>query len=41
MIPLYSGVKRLDCSKLYEQVLAERKLEKALSDVKARVFADK
>lgn len=39
MVPLYSGVKRLDCSKLYEQVLQERMLEKKLADVKARVFA--
>lgn len=40
MIPLYSGVKRLDCSKLYEQTLKERNREKALGDVSSRVFGD-
>ncbi|ANO57514.1 hypothetical protein [Vibrio phage vB_VhaS-tm] len=40
MIPLYSGVKRLDCSKLYEQTLKEREREKALSDIKSSVFSD-
>lgn len=40
MIPLYSGVKRLDCSKLYEQTLKEREREKALSDLKSNVFGD-
>lgn len=38
MVPLYSGVKRLDCSKLYEQTLKEREREKALGDVASRVF---
>lgn len=40
MVPLYSGVKRLDCSKLYEQTLKERERDKALSDIKSRVFND-
>lgn len=40
MIPLYSGTKRLDCSKLYEQALKERQREQALSDIKSNVFGD-
>lgn len=38
MIPLYTGVKRLDCSKLYEDVLKERRREKALDSIRTDVF---
>lgn len=38
MVPLYTGVKRLDCSRLYEQALKEREREKALDSVRADVF---
>ncbi|AUR95321.1 hypothetical protein NVP1205O_46 [Vibrio phage 1.205.O._10N.222.51.A7] len=40
LVPLYSGVKRLDCSELYLQALKEREREKSLSNVKSRVFGD-
>ncbi|QZI92644.1 hypothetical protein SIPHO059v1_p0049 [Vibrio phage 264E42.1] len=40
LVPLYSGVKRLDCSELYLQALKEREREKSLSDVKSRIFGD-
>lgn len=38
LIPLYSGVKRLDCSKLYEQALKERERDKVLSGIRNDVF---
>lgn len=38
LVPLYTGVKRLDCSKLYEQTLKEREREKALEGVASSVF---
>lgn len=38
LVPLYSGVKRLDCSTLYEQALKERIRDQALSGVKSDVF---
>lgn len=41
MVPLYTGTKRLDCTRLYEQALKEREREQALSDVKSAVFGDK
>lgn len=41
MIPLYSGVKRLDCSALYNDALKERRREKALNDLRRDVFDDK
>ncbi|CAL9981417.1 hypothetical protein VPHK449_0063 [Vibrio phage K449] len=40
LVPLYSGVKRLDCSTLYQQALKEREREKALYDIKSSVFGD-
>lgn len=40
MIPLYSGTKRLDCTKLYEQALKERQREQALGDIKSNIFGD-
>lgn len=40
MVPLYTGVKRIDCSTLYEQALKEREREKALSDVRSSVFGN-
>lgn len=40
MIPLYSGVDRIDCAKLYEQALKEREREKQLSDIRDRVFGE-
>lgn len=40
LVPLYSGVKRLDCSSLYEQALKEREREKALYNVKSSVFGE-
>lgn len=40
LVPLYTGVKRLDCSKLYLQAMKEREREQALSGVKSRVFGD-
>lgn len=38
MVPLYTGTKRLDCSKLYMQALREREREQALADIKSNVF---
>lgn len=38
MLPLYSGTKRLDCTKLYEQALRERQREQALGNIKDSVF---
>jgi hypothetical protein len=38
MIPLYTGVKRLDCSKLYELALKEREREKSLDNIAKQVF---
>lgn len=38
LVPLYSGVDRLDCSTLYKQTLRERERADALKDVKAKVF---
>lgn len=40
LVPLYTGVKRLDCSILYEQALRERERDKALSSIKSDVFGD-
>lgn len=40
LVPLYSGVDRLDCSDLYKQALKERAREKSLSDVKSRIFGE-
>lgn len=38
MIPIGSEVKRIDCSKLYEQALRERERAKALEGIKDKVF---
>lgn len=38
MVPLYSGVKRIDCSVLYSQALKERQRDQALNDVRTSVF---
>lgn len=38
LIPVGSSVKRIDCSKLYEQALRERQMNKALDSIKSEVF---
>lgn len=38
LIPIYSRNERLDCSKLYNQELKERKKSKFLSDIKESIF---
>lgn len=39
-IPLGSNKNRIDCVKLYEQALEERKREKSLNNIKRDVFSD-
>lgn len=38
LIPIYSGIERLDCSDLYKQALKERERDKMLSEIKDSVF---
>lgn len=38
LIPIYSDIKRLDCSQLYKQALKERKLNNIMLEVKSSVF---
>lgn len=40
LVPLYSGVERVNCADLYKQALKEREREKALSSVRNNVFGD-
>lgn len=40
LIPLGSNKNRIDCVKLYEQALEERRIEKSLDKVKRNVFSN-
>lgn len=38
LVPLYTGVKRLDCSKLYEQSLKDRERDRQLQKMHEDIF---